>query len=566
MKEVLDRKLPQELQPALRRSYVCAIWLLQRSRQFRWNTNKMHKPALAGFTRLFEAHLDAAVGRPISFHHISKSGGTSMCQLARFNGCQGPLMTRADNCLLNKGMDGPIWVMKHDPLVDNGIPPPPPPAPPAPPPPPPPPLSDIFKDDEPEPAHAAAGGGRRAGGDHTARSVNDDGDSRWGDDDDDDDQPSWNHPGAPDETASLFMDAAAKSAGTLEPAPVEAMQWFMYDCNSMPKDKEGYGCGERQEAATAKSATFFANEHTLSFQHGEPQVCSAFTNLVMVREPLSEAVSLMSEVIQVYDRLLRRLSVQVWSPPRSDLVWWQRWAPVVVSSYATRTLLGPPAFCPPKEPNANVPGSAAAAAAAGAAQRPQLVMLASGGAVMLPAGYVNPAVKWGEAWLYLSDDQVASALESLYAFDVVLELGSSELIDVSTSKLLGWDKESFSRQEPQRGVVAARALTWQELQQLATQTPPATSIPPPGAAAAAAAAAAKKAGQHQHSSASRSAQGKDGRGALDVDVAKRMLAEAWVRRAYADVGVEYVITPLLPGHKLQQGPPSRAIAVADRNG
>jgi hypothetical protein len=26
-----------------------------------------------------------------------------MCQLARVNGCQGPLMTRADNCLLNKG-------------------------------------------------------------------------------------------------------------------------------------------------------------------------------------------------------------------------------------------------------------------------------------------------------------------------------------------------------------------------------------------------------------------------------------------------------------------------------
>jgi hypothetical protein len=51
LKEVLDRKLPQELQPALRRSYICAIWLLQRSRQFRWNTNKMHKPSLAGFMR-----------------------------------------------------------------------------------------------------------------------------------------------------------------------------------------------------------------------------------------------------------------------------------------------------------------------------------------------------------------------------------------------------------------------------------------------------------------------------------------------------------------------------------
>jgi hypothetical protein len=284
------------------------------------------------------------------------------------------------------------------------------------------------------------------------------------------------------------------------------------------------------------------------------QVCSAFTNLVMVREPLSEAVSLMSEVIQVYDRLLRRLSVQVWSPPRSDLVWWQRWAPVVVSSYATRTLLGPPAFCPPKDP----PNPAAGSAAAAAAQRPQLIMLATGGAIMIPAGYVNPAVKWGEAWLYLSDDEVASALESLYAFDVVLELGSSELIDVSTSKLLGWDSESFSKQQPQRGVVAARVLTWQELQQLATQTPPATSMPPPGAAAAT--AAGQKAGQQQHNSPST---GKEGHGVLEVDVAKRMLAEAWVRRAFADVGVQYVITPLLPGHKLEQGPPSKAIAVAE---
>ncbi|KAF6264512.1 hypothetical protein COO60DRAFT_1457619 [Scenedesmus sp. NREL 46B-D3] len=346
LKEVLDRRLPQELQPALRRSYICAIWLLQRSRQFIWNTNRMHKPALAGFMR------------PISFHHISKSGGTSMCQLARVNGCQGPLMTRADNCLLNKGMDGPIWVMKHDPLADNGIPKPPPPPPPAPAPPPPPPLSDIFGDDanDPEPADKA-GGSKRQGTRHTARSANDDGDSRWGDDDDDDDeQLSWSHPGAPNE--HLFMDAAAKAAGTLAPVPVEAMHWFMYDCNSMPKDKEGYGCGERQEAATAKSATFFANEHTLSLQHGEPRraqlllavelvqgrsgwlqhrgmECAclhaharllparsstasaqrsaclpAFTNLVMVREPLSEAVSLMSEVRQVYDRLLRRMSIQ----------------------------------------------------------------------------------------------------------------------------------------------------------------------------------------------------------------------------------------------------------------
>lgn len=53
--------------------------------------------------RLYETHVDISAGRPISFHHISKSGGTSVCQLARVNGCKGPVMNRAENCLLNKG-------------------------------------------------------------------------------------------------------------------------------------------------------------------------------------------------------------------------------------------------------------------------------------------------------------------------------------------------------------------------------------------------------------------------------------------------------------------------------
>lgn len=46
------------------------------------------------------------------------------------------------------------------------------------------------------------------------------------------------------------------------------------------------------------------------------QVCSAFTNMVMVREPLSEVVSLMGEVSQVYTRLLRRHAIDAWQPPR----------------------------------------------------------------------------------------------------------------------------------------------------------------------------------------------------------------------------------------------------------
>lgn len=51
LKEVLEWKLPQDLQPVVRRSYVCAVWLLQRSKLFRWNSKYMHKVVLQGLFR-----------------------------------------------------------------------------------------------------------------------------------------------------------------------------------------------------------------------------------------------------------------------------------------------------------------------------------------------------------------------------------------------------------------------------------------------------------------------------------------------------------------------------------
>lgn len=83
-------------------------------------------------------------------------------------------------------------------------------------------------------------------------------------DDDDNDDDSGEH--IPDE----FFNS--KPAVELPDLPLEASQWFMYDCNSMLAEKAAYGCRERQEAALAKSANFFANEHALSTQHGNPQV------------------------------------------------------------------------------------------------------------------------------------------------------------------------------------------------------------------------------------------------------------------------------------------------------
>jgi hypothetical protein len=45
---VLQLNLPAALRPVLRRSYIGAIWLLQRSRFFKWDTHALHSAAMSG--------------------------------------------------------------------------------------------------------------------------------------------------------------------------------------------------------------------------------------------------------------------------------------------------------------------------------------------------------------------------------------------------------------------------------------------------------------------------------------------------------------------------------------
>lgn len=46
-------------------------------------------------------HVKRAQGRTISFHHISKCGGTTMCQLAATNRCSNPHLTIEKNCVVD---------------------------------------------------------------------------------------------------------------------------------------------------------------------------------------------------------------------------------------------------------------------------------------------------------------------------------------------------------------------------------------------------------------------------------------------------------------------------------
>lgn len=51
--------------------------------------------------RLYLGHVHRAKGRTVSLHHISKCGGTTMCQLAASNRCSNPHLSQEKNCVLN---------------------------------------------------------------------------------------------------------------------------------------------------------------------------------------------------------------------------------------------------------------------------------------------------------------------------------------------------------------------------------------------------------------------------------------------------------------------------------
>lgn len=51
LSEVLQLRLPAALRPVVRRSYVSAIWMLQRSRFFKWDSHTLQKSAMSGMVK-----------------------------------------------------------------------------------------------------------------------------------------------------------------------------------------------------------------------------------------------------------------------------------------------------------------------------------------------------------------------------------------------------------------------------------------------------------------------------------------------------------------------------------
>jgi hypothetical protein len=290
----------------------------------------------------------------------------------------------------------------------------------------------------------------------------------------------------------------------------------------------------------------------------------------------------MTEVALVYTRLLKQHRVLGWTPPKWDLNWWQQWAPLVVNSYATRTLLGAAAYCPAApvqfspalQPGQNMDASSSSSGGGG-------------------GGGSTGALPW-----VLSADDVRRALQVLASFDLVLDLGSLELIDESLTKLLGWSGQTYSKGRHQRRSQAASPPTWEQLELLARQIPPPLkSSLLPGVAAgsngasssssssdggesrsnlsgAGSAAAAAAAGSAEAAAASQQQQGNtpasspaDSRetgttaGSINVDSIRRLIGEVHVRQLYSSHRLSGVLLPLAPEVPLLQ-PPAAVVTAA----
>lgn len=66
-----------------------------------WSSNAVRCSLLSLLRRLYLGHVHRAKGRTVSLHHISKCGGTTMCQLAASNRCSNPHLSQEKNCVLN---------------------------------------------------------------------------------------------------------------------------------------------------------------------------------------------------------------------------------------------------------------------------------------------------------------------------------------------------------------------------------------------------------------------------------------------------------------------------------
>lgn len=78
------------------------------------------------------------------------------------------------------------------------------------------------------------------------------------------------------------------------------------------------------------------------------QACEDLVNVIVLREPQSHTLSLMKEILKLYEWYSGGQGV-AWQFPANDLSAWRHIAPAAVDNFTLRWLLGRTAFCVPVE-------------------------------------------------------------------------------------------------------------------------------------------------------------------------------------------------------------------------
>lgn len=95
--------------PVVRRVLLATI-IRRRLHTGPWS-NTVRQLVLRICRQLFDLHKQAFAAKgAIEFMHISKSGGTSMCQVAAVNGCATRNFSTTINCMIREFSDRPRWV------------------------------------------------------------------------------------------------------------------------------------------------------------------------------------------------------------------------------------------------------------------------------------------------------------------------------------------------------------------------------------------------------------------------------------------------------------------------
>ncbi|GLI64994.1 hypothetical protein VaNZ11_008419 [Volvox africanus] len=128
----LISQLPENLRawPLVRRIVIASL-ALRYERKGRFIKGAETNGAQSLLLKLFARHESSARNKGVvEFAHVSKSGGTTICQLARANGCKTESFSPNNNCLIAKFkdepryLDGAIHRALHGPLktkCDNGF-------------------------------------------------------------------------------------------------------------------------------------------------------------------------------------------------------------------------------------------------------------------------------------------------------------------------------------------------------------------------------------------------------------------------------------------------------------